>query len=306
MKKTMFFLGKGGVGKSTVSSATAVRLSREDPILHVSLDPAHNLADIYGMELTRTIRPVASNLDALEVDLQEWVTRYLRQSQQELRENYAHTSTINLDPFFSVMKYTPGTEEYAVLWAIEDIVAENSSRYQTIIFDTPPTALSLRFLVMPTVSKRWVEELTRLRELILTKRQTVLRINPEATTLQGAATKDDDRVYNRLIGISSRLSRLYELFTRESYITVIVNDDKLSVAESRRIRDELTRIDIPLHSVCLNKISCTDPEDQESAIAEVFPGLPLFTTGIVMEGINAVNDLEHLEVGPLVAHFRSS
>ncbi len=254
MHSNAFFLGKGGVGKTTVSAAFALSLARSGKkVLVASLDPAHNLGDVYGVKLFDKPVPVEPNLDALEVDLAAWVERYLEESRSELKATYSYAGTMNLDSFFDIMKYSPGTEEYAVLWAIEHIHCELSAGYDVVVFDTPPTALSLRFLAMPAISNLWVAELTKLRERILQRRTSITRVNPESAVAASCVDKADDKVYGRLGSIRKRLTVLSDLFSNESYVAVVINPDHLSVSEALRIKEELEKIDIPLSGLCVNK-----------------------------------------------------
>jgi len=305
MKKAMFFLGKGGVGKSTLSTATALALSANQRILHISLDPAHNLGDIYGVPLKNRATSLRPGLDGWEVDLALWVDRYLAESRDELRDQYRYNTSINLDSLFDILRYSPGTEEYAVLKAIETLYGENEARYDRIIFDTPPTALSLRFLALPSLSMRWVKELAGMRETILSRRQTILHLNPESQAVRGATKKEDDPVFDKLTGIQARLGKMFRLFSTGSFMIVIINDDKLSVAESRRISQELAKLEIPVHAVCMNKIACTDPEDRTAVAREIFPGVPLFTTELVPEGISGPEDLNLPGLEPFIRHIQN-
>lgn len=296
MKKAMFFLGKGGVGKSTLSAATSLALSRGAKILHISLDPAHNLGDIYGVPLKNKAVPIQPGLDGLEVDLSLWVDRYLAESRDEIKDQYRYNSSLNLDSLFDILKYSPGTEEYAVLKAIQTLFKDNTPYYDRIIFDTPPTALSLRFLALPALSLRWIKELSNLRESILSRRQTILHLHPQSEAVRGATKKEEDPVYGKLTHIQEELVEMYKMFTNESFITVIINDDKLSLAESRRIKEELTRLEIPVHAIFINKIACTDPEDRSAEAGTIFPGTPVFTTELLAEGINRREDLNQLDL----------
>jgi len=305
MGRHIFFLGKGGVGKSTLSSVLACKMQETKKILHISLDPAHNLGDIYGKRLSERKVSITANLQALEVDLSLWMDRYLQWSREELKRQYSYNVTINLDSFFNILKYSPGTEEYAVLWAIEQICKENEQVYDTLIFDTPPTALSLRFLSMPSLSMRWISELRKMREKILAGRQTLLRINPESQSLRGAARKEDDQVYGKLAQIHYRLEFMYNLFKMKSYLVVVVNEDKLSLAESVRIKEELARLEIPLSAVCLNKTGCTDLDETTPQIKSAFPAIPVFSSEIVPGGINSIDDLAGINLDDLLSDYLS-
>ncbi|MDP2790824.1 MAG: ArsA family ATPase [Rectinemataceae bacterium] len=301
MNKNVFFLGKGGVGKTTLSSAFALSLARMGKkVLIASLDPAHNLGDALDIQLTGAVKKAEPNLDALEVDLAYWVDKYLDDSRRQLKSNYSYNVTLNLDSFFNILKYAPGTEEYAVLWAIEDINTRLGPLYDVVVFDTPPTALSLRFLSLPTISGLWVKELSTLRETILNKRQTITRLNPESPVAESCVDKDDDKVYGQLKGIGARLRGLEHLFACESFLSVIVNPDQLSIDEALRIQDELTKLGIPLSAVCVNKQGVSDMVWQQNPSLAQYPQ---FTYDFSRGGISTREDLLTIGAGQLADHF---
>ena len=306
-------MGKGGVGKTTISSTVAYQLGQEGAkVLIVSLDPAHNLGDVFGKKLSNEIMPLEKNLDGMEVDLAVWVGRYLKQSRDEIRTNYMYHNAINLDTYVNLIKYSPGTEEYAVLWAIEHTYNNYANTYDLIIFDTPPTALTLRFLAMPSITSMWIKELSKMRELILKKRQTILSLNPEASILknpnkadsdspvQGATDKDDDQIYMKLSSIAGRLSELQRLFSEESYLAVVVNPDTLSVAEALRIRQELGNLNVHINSVCLNKMEHSGRDD----VDKNFEGFPIFVSQFLAGGIKAAADLNKININELKADIK--
>ncbi len=301
VRNTAFFLGKGGVGKTTLSAAFALELAKRGKrVLAVSLDPAHNLGDALGVMLSDRPAAAAPGLSAMEVDLGAWVERYLEESRSELKATYAYNSSFNLDSFFDIMRYSPGTEEYAMLWAIEHVHCELSADFDVVVFDTPPTALSLRFLALPTISGLWVKELAKLRERILEKRQGVTRLNPESPTAASCVDKDDDRVYGKLSAISRRLGVLHRLFAEESFLSVIVNPDVLSVSEALRIKDELDRIGIGLDAACLNKRGISTASWR---LDDGLRKLPFFELDFRSEGIRSLDDLSRVDVTALAAEF---
>lgn len=298
MKKLAFFLGKGGVGKTTISSSVAYQLGQEGKkVLIASLDPAHNLGDVFGVTLQDSKTALGPGLDGIEIDLASWVHRYLRDCREEIKDNYKYHTTINLDSYINILKYSPGTEEYAVLWAIEHIYREYRDAYDLIVFDTPPTALTLRFLAMPSISLIWVRELSAMRAKILKKRQTVLRLNPEANLVRGASKKEEDRIYTKLSGISGRLAGLHQIFQDESYLTVVVNPDDLSLAEALRIRHELEKLEVRVHSICLNK--APDEGECKEKVEDSFRKFPVFTSFHLEGGIAGAEDLGRVDVEDL-------
>lgn len=302
MRKMLFFMGKGGVGKSTISSTVSYKLALLGrKVLIVSLDPAHNLGDIFEVRLGDDRRTVMEGLDAIEIDLQSWVKRYLKKSRDEIVSNYNYNLSINLDSYINILKYSPGTEEYAVLWAIESIYDKWHEKYDYIVFDTPPTALTLRFLAMPSITRLWVRELSSMREKILSKRQTLTRLNPDAAVLKGVSRKEDDKVSQHLGVMSDRLEKLYHLFTERSYLSVVINDDKLSLAESKRIREELSKLKITLNSFSLNKVASVD--DTHEHIEGEFSDFPIFKFSSVIGGIHSREQLGQIYIDKLIDHI---
>lgn len=303
MKRAAFFLGKGGVGKTTLASAFALGLARGgERVLVVSLDPAHNLGDALGKKLGDRVSRVEEGLDAMEVDLGSWVERYLEESRRELLEAYSYDLTLNLDSFFGIMRYSPGTEEYAVLWAIEHVYCELAADYDVVVFDTPPTALSLRFLAMPRVSELWVAELAKLRERILERRGTITRLNPSSPVASSCVDKEDDKVYGKLGAIRNRLAGLNRLFREESYLAVVLNPDRLSVSEALRIKEELERLRIPLRALCVNKRGHSKaPWSPDPAFAAV----PSFEIDFRSHGLHHREDLISIDLSALAADFHA-
>lgn len=302
MRQMLFFMGKGGVGKSTISSTASYRLAlMGKKVLLVSLDPAHNIGDIFEIALGDDRKTVMEGLDAIEIDLQSWVKRYLKKSRDEIVSNYNYNLSINMDSYINILKYSPGTEEYAVLWAIESIYDRWNKEYDYIIFDTPPTALTLRFLAMPSITRLWVKELSSMREKILSRRQTLTRINPDAAVLKGARHKEDDKVSQHLGAMSGRLDKLYHLFTERSYLSVVINDDRLSLAESKRIREELGKLRITLNSLSLNKV--VSVEDSHVLIEEAFADFPIFKFSSVLGGIHSREQLGQIYIENLIDHI---
>ena len=304
MHRMLFFLGKGGVGKSTISSTTSYQLARKGKkVLLVSLDPAHNLGDIFEMPLGDDPSRAAENLDVIEIDLPAWVRRYLKKSRDEIVSNYNYNLTINLDSYINILKYSPGTEEYATLWAIEHIWETWNEKYDYLVFDTPPTALTLHFLAMPAVTRLWVKELGSMREKILSKRQTLTRLNPDAAMLKGARHKEDDKVSIKLGLISSRLEMLYHLFTEHSYMSLVINDDRLSLAESKRICEELTKLKIGLHSICLNKVASA--KERHEPVETAFADFPVYKVAAEEGGIHEPQQLAGIDIADLLEHIES-
>jgi arsenite-transporting ATPase len=259
--RIFFYAGKGGVGKSTMAAAAAWQLSKRYRVLIVSLDPAHNLGDLFGVSLKNRRKRFSDNLYLEEVDLKRLARAYLEKETSVLAETYPYLSAMNLDRYFSVLKYSPGIEEYALLTSIEKTIREDRD-FDFIIFDTPPTGLTLRFLALPQVTVTWIERLTAIRRQILEKRHTIQKIRGTAgnesaeTGVRLNYDEDDDDMLRRLKTLHENYRRLNgTLQGADCGIVLVFNPDLLSIRESERLITGLKELKLPLRLLIQNKVS---------------------------------------------------
>lgn len=254
--KTIFFTGKGGVGKSTTACTTAWQLAeRGFRTLAISFDPAHNLGDIYDVKLSHKKHQFAPNLELQEADLDRAAEEYIRRNTDILTEVYSYTKAFNMDRYFKVLRHAPGVEEYAALTALETLL-RTSTDYDYVVIDTPPTALTLRILALPRITITWIDRLRRIRRDILNKRHTVHTVTgtylEEGTKL--AYEEKDDRVMQKLKEMFDRYVEVARhLESTENQIAVVYNPDYLSLRESQRIFQGLDDLKLPISAALTNK-----------------------------------------------------
>lgn len=255
--KILFFTGKGGVGKSTMAAAAAWQLSQKKRVLIVSLDPAHNLGDIFGVTIGDKKTQYAESLFLKEIDLRKLSKEYLKREISVLTDTYRYLQTLNLDNYFSVLKYSPGIEEYALLTSIEKTIREEKD-FDFIIFDTPPTGLTLRFLALPSITITWIDRLIQIRRTILEKRHTIHRIRgtlDDKETILDYSEKDDD-VLKRLKRLNDNYQSLNAILQgKDSSIILVYNPDILSLRESGRLMEGLHDLRLPLRMLINNKVT---------------------------------------------------
>jgi len=263
-----FFLGKGGVGKSTLSAVNSLKFSKSANTLLVSMDPAHNQSDIFENKFGEKPLPVQNDLAVIEVDLDLWIKRYLKGIQSKITDSYRYLSAINLDKKFEVLKFSPGLEEYALLLAFETIVKKYNS-YQYLIFDMPPTALALRFFALPKLSLVWIENLLTLRKEIIEKREIITKIKI------GKNTFEQDKVLNKLNELKLQYKQVNEQFADSGRINVniVMNSDRLALKESERIYNSLKELGIPTADIFLNKLK--QSAEQTFDLPSVFKNVTL-------------------------------
>ncbi len=152
--------GKGGVGKTSISAATAVRCAESGlKTIVISTDTAHSLAD----SLEQSIGPepilIANNLWAQEIDARYSMEKYWWRIQQYLMRAFARREE-GIDLIAEEVTILPGLEEGAHLLWINQYVEENN--YDVLIVDAAPTAETLRLLSLPESTRWWFDRMVRL------------------------------------------------------------------------------------------------------------------------------------------------
>ncbi|MBN1856132.1 MAG: ArsA family ATPase [Dehalococcoidia bacterium] len=268
--RIVYSIGKGGVGKTTCAGALSLQSARSQKTLVVSLDPAHNLGDVLGRKLSGDVSDVSPNLWAAEVDMDAAIARYLDASTQKLKGAYSYLKTINIDGYLEAMKLSPGIEEYATLQVMEELIRGAEGRYDVVVFDTPPTGLTLRVLALPRVSLMWGERLTGLRREILDRRQIIKNIQGERKhVIDGiehtlAADEKSDAVMGELREYVDRMRRLSatQADGKISRVMPVMNPDSLSLFETKRALATLRSLGMTIGPVLVNKVGVKATDEQ--------------------------------------------
>lgn len=152
--KFVFFSGKGGVGKSTMSCAAAVWLAKAGyRTLLVTTDPAPNLADIFGQGIGHQVTPIRNleNLHAIEIDPDKASEEYRERIVAPLRELLDEK---NMNVVREQLK-SPCVEEVAAFDKFIEFMDDPG--YDVVVFDTAPTGHTLRLLELPTDWKGFID-----------------------------------------------------------------------------------------------------------------------------------------------------
>ncbi|HJZ78189.1 MAG TPA: TRC40/GET3/ArsA family transport-energizing ATPase [Vicinamibacterales bacterium] len=201
----MFFAGKGGVGKTTCSSAFALsvlgaRSARR--VLLVSTDPAHSLGDALGVRLSAAPRAVAPNLDAVELNAQRAFARWLVAHRRPLGEIIEHGTWLDRADVDVLLDLSiPGVDELVGILEIARFVrAERKDRedrkasYDLVVVDTAPTGHTLRLLAAPRTVAAVADALDALQEPHRVIRDRLARVGrPEASDRLIALLADQAR-----------------------------------------------------------------------------------------------------------------
>jgi arsenite-transporting ATPase len=246
----LFFIGKGGVGKSTTSALTSIYLaSKPYKTLLVSMDPAHNQCDIFERDFSEKPKKVSETLMIREVDTDFWIEKYLKETTAQIKETYKYESAFNLQNYFNVLQFSPGLEEYALLLAFEDTLHKYGDQ-DFIVFDMAPTALTLRFFSLPFITLIWLEELLTLRSQIYKKKEIISKIKIAGREIE------QDKVKAKLKSLIGNYEHLQEHFlSKTTRVNLVMNNDKLSFSEAFRIRKKLSDIRIAIDRIVINKLA---------------------------------------------------
>lgn len=160
--KWVFVGGKGGVGKTTISSSLAILLAKSrEKVLIISTDPAHNLSDSFNQKLGSTPTKISgiNNLYGCEIEAVKPTDKETESLNQILGVNSDPGTTNILN---DLMTSVPGIDEAMSLGYIMKIVKELD--FTCVVFDTAPTGHTLRLLNFPQIMDKGLEKLLTFRE----------------------------------------------------------------------------------------------------------------------------------------------
>ena len=222
-RRYIFFAGKGGVGKSTMSCAAALWAAKTGKkTLLVTTDTASNLSDIFEMSIGNKLTQVLPNLTAIEIDPKESAKKYREHAEKYFRTQF---SGAKLNAILEELK-SPCVEEVAAL--NEFISYFGKEEFEIIIFDTAPSGHTLRLLELPG---SWSMELSK---------EGYTCIGPN-DTLQ------EDRInYEKAVAVLQNTSKTMFVF--------VTSPEKISVEETKRAMHELEKISIKTGSIIINGV----------------------------------------------------
>jgi arsenite-transporting ATPase len=240
----MLFSGKGGVGKTSLAAATAVRLaSMGTSVLIMSTDPAHSLSDAFGVPLGPRPFRLMRELDAMEVDARGMFDAAVDQMQGP---DAGKVSSIG--DLMRLVSQTPGVDEFGAI----EVLMETMERAQhdVVILDTAPTGHTLRLLMLPDLLDSWMGKLLEMRARIARLGKLVRRVLP------GGAPPDAEELGRDLEGGRKRIGSLRQVLADpdRSQIILVTIPEAMSVLETTRTLEMLQAHDLPVATVVVNQL----------------------------------------------------
>jgi arsenite-transporting ATPase len=244
--RILLFTGKGGVGKTTVAAATAVRAAGAGHrTLVTSTDPAHSLADCFGVPLGDQVAEIGENLWAEQIDAQARLESNWRDIQVHVISllNWMGVDAVEAEE----LSVIPGLDE---IFSLTDMRRHaGSGIYDLLIVDCAPTAETLRLLSLPEVMNWYIERIFPIqRGVVKTIRPVLSRVT--------SMPIPDDRIFAAVERLHRNLEVVRRLLTdeRQASVRLVVNPEKMVIAEARRTYTYLSLFGYRVDAVIANRI----------------------------------------------------
>ena len=293
--RILLFTGKGGVGKTTVAAATALRCADAGlRTIVLSTDPAHSLADAFDVHLDSQPRRIATDLWGQQLDATERLEETWGDVQRYLVTllDWSGAGAIEAEELAVV----PGLEE---IFALADIKAyAESGDWDVVVVDCAPTAETLRLLSLPEVLGWYMDR------VFPAGRNVTNLVRPILSRLTTLPIAGDD-VFHALRRFYDRLDGVKDLLTDPELATVrlVVNPERMVIAEARRTATYLSLFGYTVDAVVANRLlpeDVTDPwfkawkeahAEHLEAIEDGFAPVPVLKAELAAEELLGIERL---------------
>ncbi len=253
--RIILYTGKGGVGKTCISAATAVKCAKLGyRTVVLSTDSAHSLSDSMDIPIGDEIKRISPNLYAQEVNVQH-----------EMRLNWGDIKSFIVD-FLNKQGMTgliaeefaifPGMEELFSLLKIKQYYEE--AQFDVAIIDCAPTGSTMRMLNMPDIMRWYMERFFHL------ERRIIKLVKPVMEKIYDNVLLPTDEVYFSVEELYARIRGLHKILTDPDICSVrlVCNPEKMVIKESQRAYTFLSLFGFTVDAVVANKVlpeSVKDP-----------------------------------------------
>ena len=250
--RILLFSGKGGVGKTSLASATGLRLADLGyRTLVMSIDPAHSLADSFDLDVelfqvqTSDPFPIQDGLSIFELNIQKEIKRHWQQISSYVISVLRTTGISDVEA--EELAILPGMEELSAMMYINQYRRENS--YDVIVLDAAPTAESMRFISMPTTLDWYMKHIFPFqRNLLKAVRPIANRVAPiELPTDSYFANIRD--LFEKLEGVDEIIEDPHTTSVR-----LVTNPEKMVLRETQRAFVYFSLHGLTVDNVIVNRV----------------------------------------------------
>ena len=242
--RILIFTGKGGVGKSSVAAAHALKsASQGKNTLLVSTDMAHNLGDIFEVRLGRDIKNIRKNLDLYEIDPQYVMENEFEDIMKYISDLLSQKDMVGLEDIGML----PGMEELFSLLRISEL--HKSGEYDRIIVDCAPTGETLSLLKFPELLSWYMEKLFPIGKVGVRVLSPVSKQLFKIEMPNKQAMNDIEKMFMKLLELEELLKN------REiTGIRIVTTPEKMVVEETKRNYMYMNLYDFNVDGLYINRI----------------------------------------------------
>jgi arsenite/tail-anchored protein-transporting ATPase len=315
--RTILYTGKGGVGKTSVAAATALKASLAGKkVLVMSTDPAHSLADVFDTEIGQEPKEITPGLWAQEMDHTSMIEENWSEIQGYMTTLFEWQGTDTLAA--EELAMLPGMDELFGLLMVRRHNQEG--RYDALILDAAPTGETLKLLSLPDHMNWYVEKVFPIQ------RRAAKLVRPFASRAKSLPPLPEDSVFAAGQRFYEAIASVEEILTdRESAsVRLVLNAEKMVIAEARRAYTYLNLYAYGVDALVVNRLlpkSVSDPyfarwHDAQArhmrTIKESFDPIPILTARLFdremfgLEALSALAEDVFEDAEPLEVLFRGA
>jgi arsenite-transporting ATPase len=254
----IMFGGKGGLGKTTFSAATAYYLAKKGKrVLVFSVDPQASLSDIFKQNIFgKGPTEIIPNLYAQEIDADRRVKEYQQEIRQKIRDMYGmDTIPEEIESYIQAAAAEPAMEESAIFDEVVDIVVKGGFDYY--IYDLVPLGHALYYLSMASVYDAWIDKITGLR-------QQMREYDQVAAVIRRDKELDEDAILNELLYIKERINKSSGILTDKlkTAFFFVVTAEEMIINDTLKAAELFAKFDVPLSGYIINRVLPASLKDQ--------------------------------------------
>ncbi len=249
-RRYIMFGGKGGLGKTTFSAATAYWLaSQGKKVLVFSVDPQESLSDIFQKDIFgKGPVKIMENLWAQEIDADQHIKAYQDQIRKKILDMYGFEQVPDeIEQYIQAASAEPAMEESAIFDAVVDIVVEGN--YDYYIYDLVPLGHALYYLSMAKVYDEWINKITKLRQEMGEYEEMVARLKREKET-------EEDQILRELQYIRDRINASSRILTdreKTAFFFVVIPEEMILI-DTKKAAELFSRYDVPVAGYVVNRV----------------------------------------------------
>jgi len=258
-RRYIMFGGKGGLGKTTFSAATAFWLAQNGhKVLVFSVDPQSSLSDIFQRDIFgKGAVEIMHNLYAQEVDADRHIHEYQEQIRKKILDMYGLDAVPEeIEQYIQAASAEPAMEESAIFDAVVDIVV--GGEYDYYIYDLVPLGHALYYLSMAKVYDEWINRITKLRQEMREHEEMVARIKRQKTT-------EEDHILTELNYIKDRINQSSRILTdknKTAFFFVVVPEEMI-ILDTEKAAQLFAKFDVPIVGYIVNRVLPADLAGQD-------------------------------------------